>query len=209
MLFRSGGLQRAERVCAAGHGAGCSLCGSLYAQGAGGKPDPARAATFFERGCTLGDGNACAYMGAQLLDGVGVKRDVDRGLQALARSCEKLRSPQGCGMWARALLMGAGGKSGMKQGASVADALCSQGDAPSCVLAAVAFLEGRGVDRNEERGARYVLVACDGGYRPACELRKRLPPDLVARLEKQAAATPPPPPAAPAPTGLVPLGPSR
>jgi TPR repeat protein len=77
------------------------------------------------------------------------------------------------------------------------------------VVVAVAFLEGRGVDRDEERGARYVLMACDGGYKPACELRKRLPPALVAKIEKEVAASTPPaapqPPASALPLGGKPL----
>jgi TPR repeat protein len=123
--------------------------------------------------------------GAQLADGDGVKRDVKKGLKVLAKSCETMRSPQGCAMYARGLVLGAQGKDGMKKGAQIAEAVCMQGDPMSCVLAGMAYLEGRGVDRDRERGTRFVLVACSAGYEPACKLKQRLPAGMVKKVEEE------------------------
>jgi TPR repeat protein len=128
-------------------------------------------------------------------------------MKVLAKSCETMLSPKGCAMYARALVLGADGKDGMKKGAQIAEAVCAQGDPTSCVLAGMAYLEGRGVERDRQRGTRFVLLACSSGYEPACKLKKRLPADLVKKVEEEVSrAAPGASAAAPASSGAPPGG---
>jgi len=116
----------------------------------------------------------------------GGSDDLERGLKLLDQSCLKLGSPQGCIMYARALLLHPKTtRAQKKQGVELAGALCLEGEPQSCLMAAAGYVEARGVPRDLERGARFLVFACKGGFAPACDLQKRMPPPLIARLEKE------------------------
>lgn len=176
------GLARAEKACEVLPQA-CTLAGKVHLQGSRGKPEPEKALPFVERACKGGDGGGCAVYGAQLLEGQGVQRDVTRGLALLRDACEKLASGEGCAMYARALLLGAAGPNEQGKGVQIAEALCAQGEAQSCLLAAAGYVEARGVPRDLEKGAKLLVFACQGGFAPACELKQRLPAKLIKKAE--------------------------
>jgi uncharacterized protein len=177
--------RRADEACTGGYPPACSLVGTLLLHGAEGR-EPAQAARYFEKACEAGDGAGCALQGAQLVDGDGIARDRTKGLELIKLSCEQLNAHQGCAMYARALMLGSEGHDGLKKGVNLAERLCAQAELNSCLLAAAGYIEGRGVERDLERGARFLVVACEAGLEPACKLEKRLPADVVSKVEKQA-----------------------
>ncbi len=129
-------------------------------------------------------------LGAQLVEGRGQARDEKRGLLLLRDACDKLASVQGCAMLARAgVLAGLGTPEERKRGAELAGALCLQGEASSCIVAAAAHIEGRGVPVDLDRGARFLVFACTGGFEPACQLKRRLPAGLIGKLEAELASS--------------------
>ncbi len=207
-------LRRARGACDQGYPPACTLSGMLLLEPSRSAADAAEAAKLLELGCRSGDGNGCALLGAQLIEGRGQDRDPKRGLELLRDACEKLSSVQGCAMLARArVLAGLGSPEERKQAAELAGALCLQGEASSCIVAAAAHIEGRGVPRDLDRGARYLVFACTGGFDPACQLKQRLPAGLVKKLETElasnqaalaasAAAAASAPPPRPPPTSL-------
>lgn len=198
-------VKRATQSCDAAFPPACTLLGGLIVQGAEGKPDVERAAKLFEKGCAGGDGNGCAYFGAQVVEGQGVKRDVAAGLSLLERSCDVLGSLQGCAMHARALVLGAGGRAAVKDGAERAEQLCQMGEVQSCLIAGVAYGQGTGVKKDIPRAAALVVRACAAGFPPACEVQKRLPKPVVERAVAELKAalgganSPAPAPTAPEP----------
>jgi TPR repeat protein len=176
-------LKRARAACDAGFPPGCTLLGGLVVQGLSGKPDVQEAAGLFKRGCEGGDANGCAYYGAQMLEGQGMDRDAENGLKILERSCRAQGSLQGCSMFARALVLGQGGKARVAEGAEQAEKLCKLGEVQSCLIAGVAFGQGKGVKRDIPRAAGLVVRACAAGFGPACQLEQRLPKDVVAKAK--------------------------
>jgi TPR repeat protein len=176
--------RRADEACTGGYPPACTLVGTLLLHGTEGR-EPAQAARYFEKACEQGDGSGCALEGAQLVDGDGIARDRTRGLQLIKNSCERMNAHQGCAMYARALMLGSEGHKGLGKGVNLAETLCAQGELNSCLLAAAGYIEGRGVEKDLERGARFLVVACQAGLEPACKLEKRLPADLVSKVEQQ------------------------
>jgi uncharacterized protein len=177
--------RRADEACTGGYPPACTLVGTLLLHTAEAR-EPAQAARYFATACEQGDGAGCALEGAQLVDGDGIARDRPKGLKLIQDSCERMNAPQGCAMYARALLLGAEGNQGLGKAVKLAESLCAQGDLGSCMLAAAGYVEGRGVEKDLEHGARFLVVACQAGLEQACKLKKRLPADVVEKVEKQA-----------------------
>jgi TPR repeat protein len=141
----------------------------------------AKGVDLFKQACEGGEADGCAFYGAALFDGQGVAKNHDEGMKLLAGACEQLGSQRGCSMYAQVLVMGEKDNEVIAKGVKIAEQLCVQGDAQSCILAAASYLEGRGVKKDLAHGTQIVVATCAAGLPQACALQQKLPPDLVAQ----------------------------
>lgn len=91
-----------ERACEGGHLPGCTMLGTMVADGVGGPADLRRARQLFAKGCvtniswsSASDAGACLMLGDMYAEGEGGPRQPARAAYLYARACD-IGSGEGC-----------------------------------------------------------------------------------------------------------------
>lgn len=157
-----------ERACQLAT-ARCDLTAYLYATGAAGVRDEARATDAYLVACQAGNPTACSAAATRLAHGTGAPADGARAVRIWERACAT-GSGSDCFQAAVAYRDGALVAADAARAVSLLEVGCVRGSAAACEDAGLARLDGVGASADVERAHALLTTGCRLGRGETCTL---------------------------------------